>query len=83
MNSHNNYNNVYLKENKSFLGTNSSSISNEIPHILLNPKNHYNAQSSPPFVPLLIQTNSFHNLQSYFFKIYLNTILQTGQRSSK
>jgi hypothetical protein len=45
--------------------TNSSSASQEIPHILQNPKIHYRDHNSLPLAPIL----AVHTLLSYFLSI--------------
>ena len=54
---------------------NQFSASQEIPHILGNPKVHYHIHKCSPPVPILSQLDTVHTPTSYFLKIHLNIIL--------
>jgi len=50
------------------LEANSSSASQEIPHILWNQKSHDRVHNSVPFAPASSQINPIHSVPSHFFK---------------
>jgi len=59
----------------------SSSASQEIPCLLLNPR--FISVHNLPLVPIISQKNPVHTLPSYFFQIHFSIILPLMPRSSK
>ena len=55
--------------------SNSSSSSQEIPHILRSTKAHYRIYNSLPLVPTLSQINPVHVLRTKLLMIHFNIIL--------
>ena len=55
--------------------------SQEIPHILWNPKVHYHTHKRPPTLPILGQPNSVHTPTSHLLEILPNIIHPSAPRS--
>ena len=70
-------------EQSSSWGTNWFSASQEIPHILWNPKVHYHIHKCPPPVPILSQLDPVHTSPYHFLTIHLNIILPSASGASK
>ena len=74
---------IYSMEQSPSWEANWLSASQEIPHILWNPKVHYHIHKCPPPVPILSQLDPVHASASHFLKFHRNIILPTMPGSSK
>ena len=70
-------------QQSSFWEANRFSASQEIHHILWNPKVHYRIYKCPPHVSILSQLDSVHTHTSHFLNIHLNIIVPSKPGSPK
>jgi len=54
---------------------NSSSVSQEIPCTLCNPKVHYHVNNTPPLTPIVSQMYPVHAIPTYLFKFHFRIML--------
>jgi len=62
---------------------NSNLASQEIPHLLWNPKVHCRVHNSPPLVPILNQMHLVRAFPPYFSEIHSNIIFPSTSRTSE
>ena len=74
---------TYCMEQSPSWEANRFPASQEIPHILWNPKVHYRIHKCPLPVPILRQLDPVRNPTSHFLNIHLNIILASTPRSPK
>jgi len=74
---------TYSLEQRPSWEVNSTSASQEHPHILQNPNFNYHVHNSPPLNPILGNSNPVHNLPICSFKTNFNIILPSTTRSCK
>ena len=74
---------TYSVEQSSSWEANRFAASQEIPHILRNPKVHYLTRKCPPSVHILSKLDQVRNLTSHFLKIHLIIIVPSTPGSPK
>jgi len=74
---------TYSMEQNTSWETNKFSASQEIHHILWNPKIHYRIHECPPPVPILSHLDPVRIPKFHFLKVHLNIILSSTTGSSK
>ena len=74
---------TYPMEHSPSWEANRFSASQEISHILWNPKVYYHIHKCPPPVPILSQIDPVHTPTSHFLNIHLNTTILSKPGSPK